>query len=53
MTPMTTRAVATEELAKKVTKIGTFGTFMSLLKGFVCTAILYLPDSFKQAGWLF
>lgn len=26
---------------------------MSLLKGFVCTAILYLPDSFKQAGWLF
>lgn len=34
-------------------KIGTFGTFMSLLKGFVCTAILYLPDSFNQAGWLF
>lgn len=26
---------------------------MSLLKGFVCTAILYLPDSFRQAGWLF
>ena len=26
---------------------------MSLLKGFVCTAILYLPDSFNQAGWLF
>ena len=26
---------------------------MSLLKGFVCTAILYLPDSFNTGGWLF
>lgn len=33
--------------------MGKFGTFMSLLKGFVCTAILLLPQSFSSAGWLF
>lgn len=26
---------------------------MSLFKGFVCTAILYLPASFKTGGWMF
>lgn len=52
-TPMTKRAKQTAEVAKKVKKIGTFATFMSLLKGFVCTAILYLPNSFNEAGWLF
>lgn len=50
---MTQRAKETALKATKVKKIGTFATFMSLLKGFVCTAILYLPDAFKQAGWLF
>lgn len=53
MSPITQRKVETEEQAKKVKKMGTCGTFMSLLKGFVCTAILYLPDSFRAAGWLF
>lgn len=53
MTPITRRAKETDAKASKVKKLGTFGTFMSLLKGFVCTAILYLPDSFKSAGWLF
>ena len=53
MTQMTQRKVETEAQAKKVKKIGPCATFMSLLKGFVCTAILYLPDSFRVAGWLF
>ena len=53
MTPMTLRKTEIEEKASKIKKIGTFGPFMSLLKGFVCTAILYLPDSFNAAGWLF
>lgn len=53
MTPISRRAKITDEKASKVKKLGTFGTFMSLLKGFVCTAILYLPDSFRSAGWAF
>lgn len=53
MTPITRRAKKTEEKAKNTNKLGCFGTFMSLFKGFVCTAILYLPASFKTGGWMF
>ena len=28
-------------------------TYFTLVKGFVCTAILYLPESFYKGGWLF
>ena len=28
-------------------------TYFTLLKGFVCTAVLYLPNSFYKGGWLF
>jgi proton-coupled amino acid transporter len=28
-------------------------TYFTLLKGFVCTAVLYLPQSFYKGGWLF
>lgn len=27
-------------------------TYFSLIKGFVCTGILYLPKNFKNGGWL-
>lgn len=33
--------------------MGCFATFMSLLKGFLCTAIIYLPYMFKSGGYLF
>lgn len=53
MSPITRRNKKTEEAVKKTSKLGPFGTFMSLFKGFVCTAILFLPASFKTGGWLF
>lgn len=37
---------------KKVKKLSPWGTYFSLLKGFVCTGILYLPKNFKNGGWL-
>jgi solute carrier family 36 (proton-coupled amino acid transporter) len=35
-----------------VKKLSPWGTYFSLLKGFVCTGILYLPKNFKNGGWL-
>jgi len=52
-TPMTNANRIKKAQASKVKKLGKTATFFSLLKGFVATAILYLPDSFHKAGWLF
>lgn len=43
--------VETEKL-KKVKKLSPMATYFSLLKGFVCTGILYLPKNFHNGGWL-
>ena len=32
-------------------KLTPWQTYFSLLKGFVCTGILYLPKNFKNGGW--
>ena len=53
MSPLTQRKIETDVKASKVKKIGACATFLSLLKGFVCTAILFLPQQFAKAGWLF
>jgi amino acid permease len=37
---------------KNIKKLSPMGTYFSLLKGFVCTGILYLPKNFKNGGWL-
>jgi len=39
--------------ADNIKKMGCFATFMSLLKGFLCTAIIYLPYTFVTAGYMF
>jgi proton-coupled amino acid transporter len=36
-----------------VKKIGPLKTYFMLLKGFVCTGILYLPKEFYNGGWAF
>jgi proton-coupled amino acid transporter len=36
-----------------VGKVGSFKAFMMLFKGFVGTAILFLPNGFYNGGWLF
>ena len=34
-----------------VGKLSPWQTYFSLLKGFVCTGILYLPKNFRNGGW--
>jgi solute carrier family 36 (proton-coupled amino acid transporter) len=34
-------------------QLGTFNTYMTLTKGFICTGILYLPKVFTNGGWGF
>ncbi len=51
-TPITQRRLVETEMLKKVHKLSPWGTYFSLLKGFVCTGILYLPNNFKNGGWL-
>lgn len=41
-----------ENQLKKIKKLTPAGTYFSLLKGFVCTGILYLPKNFQNGGWL-
>lgn len=33
--------------------MGPFRTYVSLIKGFVGTGLLFLPHEFKNGGWLF
>ena len=35
-----------------VKKLSPWMTYFSLLKGFICTGILYLPRNFQNGGWL-
>jgi len=37
---------------KPVAKLSPLRTYFALLKGFVCTGILYMPKNFKNSGWL-
>ena len=41
------------ELAEESGQLGFIGTAMNVLKGFICTAILFLPQEFKTGGWVF
>lgn len=50
-TPMTKRRIKDEKIKKEVKKLGTFGTYLTLIKGFICTSVLYLPQSFVSAGY--
>lgn len=51
--PMTKRRMKDDNKLKKVKKLGPCGTYLTLMKGFVCTACLYLPKAFVNGGWLF
>ena len=43
---MTRRKVKGEKEKQAVEKLGAVGTYFTLLKGFVCSSILYLPKNF-------
>jgi proton-coupled amino acid transporter len=38
---------------RKVKLLGPVKTFFTLIKGFICTGILYLPNNIREGGWLF
>jgi len=53
MTKEAKRSFREEKKKLEVKKLGPCKTYMTLLKGFVCCAVLTLPRSFINGGWLF
>lgn len=51
-TPNTKRKAKEELVKSSVKKLGPVSTFLTLIKGFICTGILYLPKAFVNGGWL-
>lgn len=51
--PNTVRRAKNDEVKKKIKKLGAMETYITLMKGFVCTSVLYLPRSFVNGGWGF
>ena len=52
-TPITRRQIKEEKVLDSVQKIGPMKTFFTLIKGFVATAVLFLPKGFKNGGYIF
>ena len=52
-TPTTKRRMVDEKSKSVVHKLGPCSTFLTLLKGFVASAVLYLPKSFVNGGYGF
>ena len=50
-TPTTKRRIKEEKVKQEVKKLGACGSFLTLIKGFVCTGVLYLPKSFINGGY--
>ena len=50
-TPVTKRKIKEEKVKKEIKKLGPCATFMTLIKGFVCTGVLYLPKAFINGGY--
>lgn len=48
---MTQRKLIEADRMQHVKKLTPLQTYFSLLKGFVCTGILYLPKNFRNGGW--
>lgn len=46
------RQLVETEIIKKVKKLSPFSTYISLMKGFIGTGILYLPKNYRNGGWL-
>ena len=52
-TPGTKRRLMDEKSKSVVNKLGPCNTFLTLVKGFVASAVLYLPKSFVNGGYGF
>ena len=53
MTPNTKKKSIFEDEVKHVKKLSDTATFFSLLKGMVCTGVIYLPRNLYNGGWAF
>lgn len=56
MTKETKRVITKEAMeaeASRVKKLGPIATCFTIFKGFVCTAILYVPENFESGGYIF
>lgn len=42
-----------EEKEPDIKKLSPLRTYFTLLKGFVCTGVLYLPKNISNGGWAF
>ena len=51
-TPNTVRRVKEDKIKSEIKKLGPVGTFLTLIKGFVCMGVLYLPKAFINGGWV-
>jgi proton-coupled amino acid transporter len=47
---MTRRRIVDEKELTAVNKLGPVATYLTLIKGFVASAVLYLPKSFVNGG---
>ena len=52
-TPNTQRKQIRDDEKKEVKKLSNGATYLTLMKGFICVSILYLPKSFANGGWGF
>lgn len=52
-TPTTKRRIIQQENVKKQKKLGPLATIFTIIKGFVCTGILYMPKDFVNGGYGF
>jgi len=53
MTPNTQKRTLLMDETAGVHKLGDVATFMSLLKGMVCTGVIFLPRNLYNGGWAF
>jgi len=52
-TPTTKKKMIEEKETSHIKKLGPGATYLTLMKGFVCVGILYVPKAFINGGWLF
>ena len=52
-TPTTKRKMIKERETARTKKLGTMATAFTLLKGFVATGVLYIPQDFVNGGYVF
>jgi proton-coupled amino acid transporter len=50
-TPITKKKMIEEKETSHIKKLGPVQTYLTLMKGFVCVGVLYVPSAFINGGW--